>query len=347
MRRDRDARVGLGGARLLGMALLLGSLTLGAASARASEPSPGDDEAMGFFLAPQIKRFLRSHTSYQFGNPYEVNLNPLSRLEFPLNSWWAGASLGLRGPRNSLELELLAALPDQEDLGQMRDSDWEDDKHPKVRTIYSESATKLKDSFTLDAKVTHSLGEALGLPSWLDLRPLVGVRWQRFVFVTHDGMQQNLVSAPGDPGGEQWEYQALPGDGILFRQEYQHAYAGLLLAADLGRLGLGRPGAGWRASVQADLAQVWGQNRDHHLLRSGTRLTEERTQGYAWHTALSLRAPLWSWGALVGAWDYMIIQTRGEHTLSSTEPEMLLTFDRGVEVWSRQMSWSLALEVAF
>ncbi len=320
-------------------------LLLSPGVAPAAQATP-DNEEMGFFIAPQIKRFLRSHTSYQFGDPENPNLNPLSRLEFPLNSWWAGVNLGLKGPNNSMELELLAGLPGQDDLGVMRDSDWEDPNRNKLRTTYSETATRLKDSFTLDGKVSHSLRETLGLPVWLDLRPLLGVRWQRFVFVAHDGMQQTMVYVDGQPTYDQWQYYPLQGDGIWFRQEYLHAYLGAWLSADLGRLGLGRPDGGWRVGVQADLAQVWGQNKDHHLLR-GDRVTEERTQGYAWHTALDLRAPLGGWGSLVGRWDYMIIQTKGDHRWIDPAYDVDQTWDYGVEVWSRQMSWSLALEIEF
>ena len=175
-------------------------------AAPAAPDAPGGDEAMGFFLAPQIKRFLRSHTSYQFGDPEQANLTPLSRLEFPLNSWWAGVNLGLKGPRTSLELELLAGLPDQDDLGVVRDSDWEDPNRPKLRTTYSETTTKLKESFTLDAKVTHGVGDKLGLPAWLDLKPLLGVRWQHFVFTGGPGVQQSMVYQGGQPTYAQWEY---------------------------------------------------------------------------------------------------------------------------------------------
>ena len=315
-------------------------------AAPAAPDAPGGDEAMGFFLAPQIKRFLRSHTSYQFGDPEQANLNPLSRLEFPLNSWWAGVNLGLKGPRTSLELELLAGLPDQDDLGVVRDSDWEDPNRPKLRTTYSETTTKLKESFTLDAKVSHGVGDKLGLPAWLDLKPLLGVRWQHFVFTGGPGMQQSMVYQGGQPTYDQWEYYSLPQDTFWFRQEYLHAYIGAQVCLDLGRLGLGRPGAGWRASLQADLAHVWGENRDRHLLR-GERKTEERTQGYAWHTGLSLRAPLWDRGALVASGDYLIIRTSGEHRWTQPEEGVDETWDYGVEVWSRQMSWSLALEIDF
>ncbi len=299
-----------------------------------------------WFLAPKVKRLFRSHTSYEFGDPFGRKNNPLSRLEFPLNSWWGGLDLGVQGPRYRLELEFLAALPEQDDIGLMRDSDWDDNDHSKVRTIYSESATKLKNSFNLDGKLSMSLRQELETPAWLDLRPLVGVRWQRFVLVTHDGMQQNLQGSDPATGLDEWSYTALPGEGIWFRQEYLHAYVGLQVSTDLGRLGLGRPGHGWRVSLQGDIAHVWGENRDRHLLRAGDRVTTERTEGYAWHAGLDLRAPVFSWGALILSADYMFINTKGDHTLTQ-DGQDLLTFDYGVRAWSQQAGLSLSLEVPF
>jgi hypothetical protein len=297
----------------------------------------GDDH---WFLAPKVKRLVRSYTSFQFGNPLQHQLNPLSRLEFPLNSWWGGVNLGVEGPRYRLEVELLAALPGQDDIGVMRDSDWEEPDHPQVTTTYSETTVKLKDSFNLDGRFSMSLRNELSTPAWLDLRPLFGVRWQRYVFVTRDGVQQTLENDGS------WSYEPLRGETLWFRQQYLHAYLGLMLTADLGRLGLGKPGHGWRVSLQGDLAHVWGENRDRHLLRQD-RVTTERTEGYAWHAALNLRAPLGGWGALVMSADYMYIQTKGDHTLDYPSRGINYTFDYGVKVWSQQIGLSLSLEVPF
>jgi len=320
------------------------------AGALAAETDPqGSAVILGgdhWFLAPKVKRLFRSYTSYEFGNPFQRQLNPISRLEFPLNSWWGGAVLGVEGPRYRFELELLAALPGQDDIGVMRDSDWEDENHPKVTTTYSESTVKLKDSFTLDGKVSMSLRSELSAPVWLDVRPLLGVRWQRFVFLAKDGTQQELDYDPSSPDYGTWSCSSLGGEGIWFRQDYLQAYLGLLFTVDLGRLGLGKPGGGWQARLQGDLAHVWGENRDRHLLRRD-RVTTQRTKGYAWHTALSLRAPVANWGALVMSADYMYIQTKGDHTLDVPSMEINETWDYGVKAWSQQISLSLSLEVPF
>ncbi len=299
-----------------------------------------------WFVAPKVKRFMRSHTSYEFGEPDTHATNPLSRLEFPLNSWWGGVDLGLQGPRYRLELGLLAALPGQDDIGAMRDSDWEDAKRPQVTTTYSATRTKLKNSFNLDGKLSVSLRQELSMPAWLDLRPLLGVRWQKFVFIVGDGTQRELDLDPTSPTYNQWiNPDYLPSESIWFRQEYLHAYLGLQLTADLARFGLGKPGGGWQASLQGDIAHVWGENRDHHLLREGDRVTTDRTEGYAWHAGLDLRAPVFSWGALVMSADYMYIETRGDQTWM--EFGTIMTADYGVRVWSQQMGLSLSLEVPF
>jgi hypothetical protein len=328
------------------LAALLLALALAAPAGAAANTAPADlAQGEAWYIAPTLKRFFRSHTSYEFGDPDDRRLSPLSRLEYPLNSWWGGLRLGAQGPKLSLELELLTGLPGQDDLGALRDSDWTDPDRPKVKTVYSETTLRLKDSLSLDAKAAVSLREHLPLPAWLDLRPLIGVRWQRFTFVAGDGVQQELLPDPAAPGGYTWIYEPLDGDVFWFRQDYIHAYAGLMVSADLARLGLGQPGQGWRVSLQGDLAQVWGQNRDWHLLR-GDRVTQERTQGHAWHTAMSLRAPLWSWGSLTLTGDYMFISTTGDHTWDDP-PYPVETSDYGVRVWSQQMSLSLALEIPF
>lgn len=317
--------------------LLLAGLLFACGTAWADDAA---SDAGGWYVSPQIKRLTNSHTSYEFGDPTQRELSPLSRLEFPLNSWWGGLGLGYKGPRYTLGLTLLTSLPDQDDIGVMRDSDWEDPARSKLKTTYSESTVKLKNSLDLDGKLSVSVARELGLPAWLDLRPLMGVRWQRFVFLAHDGVQQNMES------NGQWSFYPLEGDGIWFRQQYLHAYAGVALSADLGGLGLGAMGQGWKLEMQADVAHVYGENYDRHLLR-GDRYTTERTQGYGLHGSLGLRAPVFSWGSLVLSGDYLVIETRGEHYWKEAAVHAEENWDYGVRVWSRQASLSLALEVPF
>ncbi len=231
----------------------------------------------------------------------------------------------------------MTSLPGQDDVGVLRDSDWEDPTHSKIKTCYSETTTKLKNSLDVNGKVSLGVGDWLGLPAWLDLRPLMGARWQHFVFVARDGVQQNLDYDPDSPTYGQWRFVSLPGEGLWFRQDYLNIYLGLAATVDLGHLGLGRPGQGWELSLQGDLGHVFGENRDRHLLR-GDRWTSERTQGHALHGSLSLRAPFFGWGSLVLTGEHLVIETRGDHYWQETGDSPVENWDYGVRVWSRQTS---------
>jgi hypothetical protein len=91
--------------------------------ALASEKDHAVPFAEHLSLGVKAKRFTGSHTSFEFGNPFPPSQSPLSRLEFPLDSWWAGVELRLNFPRFSLGTEGLANLSQEAD-GLMRDTDW-------------------------------------------------------------------------------------------------------------------------------------------------------------------------------------------------------------------------------
>lgn len=245
--------------------------------------SPGQDD--GFFIAPKLKRYLHSHTSYQFGDPYDSRINPLSRLEFPLNSWWGGLEMSWRQPGYALNLELMTNLSHQTDAGKFKDSDWEE---PGRLTIYDEQNCRMERSFTLDMNADFSLAEKLSLPRGLDLRPVLGWRWQRFTLVAHDGYQQSLK--PDD--GWSTDYLFI-GDSIWFRQDFVQGYVGVKLLAELPAVWPQGPGGKrTQAFLQGDWSPAAGQNKDRHLLRAGDRVTEESTKGDAWHLALGIRVPI-------------------------------------------------------
>lgn len=334
-------------AGLLALLLTLGWLPALAAPA---EPTPAEaafqtPQDQGFFISPKVRRLFNSHTSYQFGNPFERALNPLSRLEFPLDSWWGGLEAGYAQPRYSWRLELMTNISRDTDGGRMKDSDWDDVNRPGVKTIYSESYCRLKPSLTLDGSLDYSLRQHVDLPQGLDLRPLLGLRYQRYTFVTYDGLQ---VSRP--EGQDNWVPDVvLGGEGIWFRQEYLQPYLGLRLGYgfDLPKAwGQGRRG---ELSLQGDWAYVWGDNRDHHLLRTGDRITQEHTTGDAWHAALGLKVPLGQVAFLSLSGDALRIRTSGQHELynSALGEGVLTSFDYGVEAWSDQYSLTLALEIPF
>lgn len=311
------------------IAALLAACPIAPSSAAAAPPS------LTLTAQAVVQRLADSHTSYEFGNPVaEPRYSPLSRLEFPLDSWWGGARLALAAPRWSASIRGLTNISGEAD-GKMKDTDWEE---PNVVTVYSESECRLNRSWMVTADADLDVSPWLGLPAGLQLRPVIGARFQEFRFTTHDGAQWAYMQ------DETVNTQPLPGDGINFRQRFWHYFLGLraVLAAErpgpLHRLGL---------TVQADYAYVDGFNRDHHLLRSGYRLTEETTRGHAWHGSLGLEAWLtenWSLGVEA---EYTYVRTTGSHRLLNEPLGIDYTFDTGVLVWSEQLAASLTLAYHF
>lgn len=281
----------------------------------------------------QTRYFFKSHTSYEFGNPFPPYQTPLSRLEFPLDSWWAGASMRREFPRFSAGVEFFRNLSD-EARGVMMDSDWDDDTQPALKTIYSESSCRMEPSYMVRADADLKISDWIGLPGWLDLRPLAGLAWQRFMLVTHDGFQSEIGR----------ETILLQGDGIRFEQTYWQFFTGLKSTFDLGKpFHLSR----LTFTTQADWAYVAGSNEDHHLLRPGRRMTYEKTTGDAWHALVNLKIGLTkNVNANIGA-EYLRIKTTGSHNLTNNLFGIDYTFDHGVKVWSEQISLSLGLEYRF
>lgn len=74
--------------------------------------------------SPKLRRFIGSHNSYQFGDSDQRQLKPVSRLEFPLDSWWSGLEVGYAEHCYSWRLELMTNISCDTDSGRMYDSDW-------------------------------------------------------------------------------------------------------------------------------------------------------------------------------------------------------------------------------
>jgi len=72
-----------------------------------------------------VKRYFSSHTSYEFGYPDPPLTAPLSRLEFPMNTWWVGGEVRRSFSRFSVGAEVLGSIPMESDLP-FKDSDWND-----------------------------------------------------------------------------------------------------------------------------------------------------------------------------------------------------------------------------
>lgn len=320
-------------------ALSLICLLLASAAAWADQAAPAADEkvepAVWSFDA-KVKRLFDSYTSYEFANPDPPYQDPLSRLEFDLDTWWAGVEITRWTPRWSVSLQLMRNLTDKDD-GIMADSDWEDKTRTKVRTTYSESDLRMKPSYDVRASADFSLKPWLGLPAGLDLRPVGGLRWQRLDF-----MAFNLRQTESWPVEYNYYYS---GDTLRFRQVYWQYFIGFKI--DWRPMVRDYPGL--RLSGQLDWAYVRGENKDQHLLREGNRVTEEGTSGDAWHASLALEAPLGNNFSLELQAEYLNIDTTGSHRwVNNVDPYVYdETLDDGAHVWSQQCGVTLSLRYLY
>ncbi len=281
------------------------------------------------------KTLFNSHTSYQFANPLPPYQDPLSRLEFPVNSAWAGFEIRKRLPRFSGEIEFLTTIADQ-DTGRFKDTDWSDDTMPGRLTNYGETDTRLNPSFQVGADIDIQVADLLRLPEHFDFRPVLGFNWQQLSLLVHDGTQYNYDIAGAPP-----IIVSLPGSAISFEQDWYRYFLGL------------RFGYQWtslpylhhvKLQTQADWSYVRGNNLDRHLLR-GDRVTLEDTTGDAWHGSLGVLIGLTQNVELGLTADYLFIQTSGTHTWR--EQGFNESWSNGVKVWSEQLGLQVKLGYRF
>jgi outer membrane protease len=288
-----------------------------------------------FSLNFKGERFVSSHTSYQFDNPFPPNQSPLSRLEFPMDAWWGGIELHFQKGRFSAGAEALTNTLGDVD-GVMKDSDWDDEENPERLTIYSESRNRMKRSFRIEFDSAIEIADWLGLPRRLSLRPLVGFRYQDYHFVAHDGMQ-TYPDTTEDP-------IVLEGDSIIFRQRYWHYFAGFRAQSNIPHISII---PAMTVLFQLDRALVNGSNKDHHLMREGERYTYEITSGSAWHGCISLKKGISRRFSFDIHAEYSTIQTAGEHRIVNKLFDMDERFPHIAKAWSKQTSIGFTVSGAF
>jgi hypothetical protein len=284
-----------------------------------------------YLFSIELKKFCNSYTSYQFPNPFPPSQDPLSRLEFPIDQWFVGLNTGYKSTLWSIYGKVSTNINMESGL-KMQDSDWDDETRPGQKTIFSESQCRLNTSVLADVGIV--VGRGIG--SWSFLRPVVGYRYQYFYFTSHDGEQYDISGVSMD----------LPGDGIDFKQEFNHFYGGGVLETVFntpGSIGYSMP---VKVSLQADLAMVRARNEDYHLLRAGERLTVEHTTGHCWHVGLSTDFVMNSRLKISLEGDFKRIITMGDHRLTNPLFAIDFSFD-GSKVWSDQATLSANAQLDF
>lgn len=294
-----------------------------------------------------MQRFILSHTSYEFGNPDAPFQKPLSRLEFPLNTWWLDLKLRRTCPRWSIGGRAGFAVNPHTDGGLMKDSDWENVENTDMLTTYSKSQCEMEKGYLFRGDVDVNISDWFKLPRSLEIRPLFAFQFQRFFLMAHDGMQWSN----GSYDVEEAEYPSgdlnstpLPGDMIHFQQDYYIYLIGLRGSYELLRLGKNLM---LKINGEADWGPVLGYNQDYHVQREGSRFTYEKTSGNALYFSAGLDMIIAKDITAGLKMDYMWIRTTGVHRMSNIPLGQDQTWPDGVKVWSDQTSLTAHISYAF
>jgi len=273
-------------------------------------------------LSVGFRKFSDSFASYQFPDP-DTGTNPLSRLEFPIDTWFVGLRVTRPYRRCSLNVEYWTHL-NGKTFGAMRDSDWEDPGNPSLRTTYSESMNRVVDGQMADASLDWNVAR---IGRWT-LGPRAGYRWQTIRFIAGNGYQMSNSSGS----------VRLDGDTFDVRYSFDHAYLGGFARAVLGRstLHLGCDGG-------------WGRVKetDRHLLR-GARLTSDEGRSTVYHVTAGVSRSLTRRVDLKLDWDFQrIVADNVLHFWNEADGVTSPQSWSGARVWSDQNSITASTIVRF
>ena len=276
----------------------------------------------GFYVNPGIRKFINSFASYEY--PYAPGNVGKSRLEFPIDNWFGGIQFNQTYNNVSFNAEVWCRLNEGINL-KMQDSDWEDGVYPPdQKTAFSESKNRMTGGYWLDINVDWEV------PYWsiVRLRPVVGVRYQRFHFIAGDGFQWGLRHS-------QFPTEPLPGDVFDDSFAFLHFYFGAKSCVWFGPL---------LVALQADYAWLKADQDDWHLLRGLFRYTDNG-RGDCWHLLASVSLPVSNSMSLRLEWDFKrLVTTACSHNWWDTGVGE--TWD-GAKIWSDQQTVAGYVELRF
>jgi outer membrane protease len=288
-----------------------------------------------------MKRFIASHTSYEFGANSSPWTKPLSRLEFPVNTWWLNFDLRRTCPRWSIGAKAGFSV-NRNSNKFMKDSDWETVDSQDVLTTYSKSYCDVKSAFLFRGDVDVNISDWLRLSPSLEVRPLFAFQFQRFAVMAHDGVQWNYDKGNAEP---------MEGNAISFRQDWYTYMIGLRGSYSVNL----NKHVTVKLKGEADWGPAVGYNEDHHILR-GERFTYEKTSGSSLYFLTGLDMIVSKTITLGIGIDYLWIRTSGTHKWADPSPTddngnpipaVNQSWSDGVHVWSDQLGLMARLSYAF
>jgi len=294
-----------------------------------------------------MRRYIESHTSYQFGNPDAPHQKPLSRLEWPLNTWWLDMELRRTCPRWSAGGRASFNVA-RDVVGRMQDTDWENPENTSMMTTYSESYARMRQNYSFRGDVDVNISDWLGLPAGFEIRPLFAFLYQHFTLYDYDGTQWSVGNYGHDNqsfgiDGET-DVTELPDVWISFKQDYYMYMIGLRGSCDVLKP---TRDIKIRARGEADWGPAVGYNEDHHLRREGNMFIREKTAGNALYFMLGVDMVFWNTLTVGFTMDYLWIRTLGIHKWINEPLGVNQCWSDGVKVWSDQTSLMMHASYAF
>ena len=292
-----------------------------------------------------LQDFLMSHTSYQFGNSAAPYQKPISKLEFPINTWWLEAELRRTCPRWSAGIRAGLSVAKNVD-GRFKDSDWLNPGNTSMLTTYSESAMREENSYLFRADTDVNISDWLGLPPSFEIRPLFAFEFQRLNVMAHDGVQWEVGSYSPDGNGSLDNYasaQALAGNSIQFHQDYYMYQIGLRGVYDGFKIG---KYIAIKVKGEPDWGPVLGYSEDNHLLRDLFGYIRSTGNSFYFSTGLDM---VFAKTITAGvSMDYLCIRSFGiQHDRDLGHGGVEGWDDYGVRVWSDQTSLTAHVSYAF
>lgn len=283
-----------------------------------------------------MRRYIESHTSYQFGNPDGARQTPLSRLEWPLNTWWMDLELRRTCPRWSVGGRFSFNVANDV-VGKMEDSDWENPANTKMLTTYSETYARMGRNFMIRADVDVNISDWLRLPKGMEIRPIFAFQYQHFSLYDLNGTQSSVgnYDNPEHDASDGSNVSSLDGTYINFKQDYYMYMIGLRGSYDLLK-----PDKNIQIKLHGETTwgPVLGYNEDHHLKREGNMFVREKTAGNALYFLFGADAVLWKRLTVGFTMDYLWIRTIGVHKWINQPLGVDQCWRDDVKVWSDQTS---------
>lgn len=292
-----------------------------------------------------LQDFLMSHTSYQFGNSSAPYQKPISKLEFPMNTWWLECELRRTCPRWSVGCRAGMSVAKNVD-GRFKDSDWLNPSNTSMLTTYSESAMRSENSYLIRADTDVNISDWLGLPPGFEIRPLFAFEFQRLDLMAHDGIQWEIGSYNNDEAHALDGYmtaQALAGNSIHFRQDYYMYQIGLKGIYDGIKIG---KYITVKVRGEADWGPVLGYSEDNHLLRNLFGYIRSTGNSFYFLSGVDM---VFAKTITAGiSMDYLCIRSYGiQHDRDLGHGGVEAWDDFGVKVWSDQTSITAHVSCAF